>query len=275
MHSRNLEQEETAKPRRSPRNLLEYIINTSINDDFFPLLVKHHKNLKTLLKCKPDHPDLKNAIFIINLNKFSSDLEKISEICAEIDMEIHKNNNSINNIRNALQDYSSKDLAREICAIYNDARNYDERFSFFQIFRINPILPSLLLFTNPFRHDPILSNEENILNLLSAFKVHDDFLINYLNTLYGDEKDGESFTGKSFELISTDYNKIKETISNISKIIPNSVPDKTAKNIEQKRRIIEKTLEKYPATLYAATKKLLVHLENSASPSLTSKLGQP
>lgn len=266
MHSHNLEQEESVKPHHSPRNLLEYVINKSINDDFFRLLAKHHKNIKGLLKCKSDCSSLNSAIFIININNFSSDLEKISKLCAEIDMEIQKENNNISKARDALQNYSSKDLAREICAIYNDAINYDKCFGLFQIFRVKPILPSLLLFTNPFRHNQNLSNEENILNLLSAFKMHDDFLINYLNALYGDGKDGETFAARSFELISADYKKIKGAISDISKIIQNSAHDKIIKNIERKRITIEKTMEKYPATLYSATKKLLLHLENPASP---------
>lgn len=188
---------------------------------------------------------------------------------------MHQNNKNINKIRGVLQNYSSKDLVRKIGSIYRDARNYDEHFNFFQIFKVKPTLSPISLFANPFYHDPNLSNEENILNLMAVFKIHDDFLRNYLNVLYGDEEEGEAFAGRSFELISADYKKVKDAIEDILKIIPNSASENMVKSFERKRRIVEKTIEKYPATLYRATKELLLHFESSASRTTVPKLGRP
>lgn len=278
MQSRKVEQEGTTKPNRTPRNLLEYILNKSINEDLFPLLAKHHKSLKALLDCNTDISELKSAIFIIDLNKFSNDLAKISELCAKIDIEMHAYHSNLKRSRDALQAYSSKDLASAISSFYIDARNYDERFPvrhWLPKVGGKPLLSTLFLLANPFRHDPDLSNEENIFNLIAAFKIHDDFFRNYLNVLYGDGKEGEEFLRRSFELISAEYKKIKDTIADISKIIPDSAPEKVVKSVERKRRIVEKIIEKYPATLYLATKKLLLHFEGSASTSLTPQSGRP
>lgn len=274
MLSSKSKQEDKTEPHYIPKNLLEYILKRSVNQDFFPLLAKHHKNIKALFTCKADSHELESAIFIINLNKFSNDLVKISEISAKIELEIHNYHKNLENSREALRTYDSKDLSREIGSIYINAKNYDK---FFQARNWGPksggklILPMQFMFNQPFRYDSNLSNEENICNLLAAFKIHDDFFKNYLNVLYGDGKEGEKFSGRSFELISADYKKIKNLFSDISKIIPESVPDKVAKSIEQKIRIVEKTIEKYPATLFLATEKILLYFENSTPRCVASK----
>lgn len=268
MQLRKLEQEDTAKSHRTPKNLLEYILHQSINENFFPLLAKHHKKFKAPINCITESPELKSAAFIIDLNGFSNDLAKISEICFEIDNELHDHRNDIKKCHNALQAHSSEELASTLRSIYIDAKEYDEYFQsrgWLPKFDGRPLLPPIFLFKNPFCHNRNLSNEENIFNLVAAFKIHDNFFRNYLNVLYGDGEDGEEFTGKSFEIISSEYKKIKNTIADVLKIIPKSAPEKVVKSVELKRKIVEKTIEKYPATLYLATKKLLLHFENTAA----------
>ncbi len=84
-----------------------------------------------------------------------------------------------------------------------------------------------------------------------------------MNVLYGDGKEGEDFTGRAFEAVSADYKKIKSTLTDVSKCIPEAAPEKIVKSFERKRRIVEKTIEKYPATLYLATKKILLWVVGS------------
>lgn len=271
MQPHNAKRDDTTKAHRTPRNLLEYVLDQSPNEDFFPLLAKHHENLKAPLSCNANSPEIKSAIFIVELNKFSTDLIKAAKICAQIESEVHNHHKNLENSRGALQAYDSKDLADAISSFYIDARNYDEHFhSRHWRAKINGklVLPPLFLFANPFRHNSSLFNEENICNLVATFKIHNDFFRNYLNVLYGDGKDGEILIGKSFEAVSSEYSRIKCVVTDLLKIIPGTAPNKIIASIEQKRGLLEKIIEKYPATLYGAIKIILHHFENSAKPSL-------
>lgn len=276
MHPQKLEKEDTTKFDRKPRNLLEFISDESINESFFPLLAKHHKKLQGPLKYITEIPELKDAAFVIDLNGFYNDLAKISEICFKIENEVSSHKNNIERHCKALRTYSSEDLSSKLISFYGKARTYDKYFQlrhFYPKLNGRPFLPMLLFFKNPFYCNKNISNEENILNLISAFKIHENFFIKYLNVLYGDGEDGEEFTGEKFEIISYEYKKIKNTISDVLKIIPEPASERVAKSIELKRRIVEKTIEKYPATLYLATKKLLDYFENTAARPIALQSG--
>lgn len=272
MHHHKSEADDTTKPQRVPRNLLEYIRNNSISDDFILLLGKHHEVLELSLNGIADDLEVKNAIFIIGVNGFTRDLVRASKMCFDIENELRKRRSDLENCRRALQTFSSEELAGALRSFHSDAISYDKHFQFRDFFpKIDnrPMLPLMWFLNDPFKHDKGLSNEDNIFNLISAFRSHDDFFKNYLNVLYSDGKDGEEFSGKPFEVVSSEYEKIRSTIDDILKIIPKPAPDMITKSIDKKRRTLEKTIEKYPATLYLATKRLLLHLENSATTAIS------
>lgn len=266
MQSHKSKQGDTTKAGRSPRNLLEYVLDQSPNEDLFALLAKHHQSLKIPLSCNANSLELKSAIFIVELNKFSTDLIKVAEICAQIDSEVRNHHKNLEKNREALRAYDSEDLANAISSLYIDARNFDKYFPIRHwLGKVNsrPALLPIFLFANPFRRNSNLSNEENICNLAAAFKIHDDFFRNYLNVLYGDGEEGENFAGKSFESVSAEYCKIKGIIADINKIIPDAVPNEVVASVDKKCVLLEKIFEKYPATLYRAIKIILKHLDAS------------
>lgn len=273
MLPRKSEQDETTKSHRTPKNLLDYILNQSIECDFIPLLAKHNRSIEALVKKKTENHEIKEAMFVVELNKFGDDLIKIANLCAEINLETRKQRANIENSRKALRGHDSKELAEMLNAFYRDARNYDKNFQIRNwLPKLNgrPFATNLILLFNPFHYNPKLPNEENICGLIAEFNIHENFFINYLNVLYGDGKEGQEFIGKTFEEISSTYKNIKNAVTEISKSIPKSAPERIMKNIQSKHKLLERMLAKYPATLYLATLDILNHLEN-ATTSINSK----
>lgn len=275
MRMNKLEKEDTTKSLRTPNNLLEYLrCQPSPNEEFFFLLGKHYNSLRLLLNGKLDYLDnqeIKNALFIIELNEFSDDLEGISKICMELDLEIKKHHENLKKISEELRNYKSEQIAREIDALYIEARNYDEYFVMRQWMPKIGRTSFLWLhfsFPRPFSHNPKLSNEENIFNLIASFRIHDNFFKNYLNVLYADGEDGEDFLGKSFEAVSADYKKISEIILEMARFIPEAETEKKIACINAKNISLDEIMKKHPAILFSATKKILLYLENTAKASL-------
>lgn len=267
------EQDGTTKAHRIPNSLLDYIQNQSLNDDFVSLLTKHHKSLETLLSRKTQPPEVKDALFIVELNSFNADLIKAARLCAEINLKTCTPYRGIEMNREAFQNHDAKELAEIIGSFYRDARNYDSNYPVRQLlpkFDGRPFSMDLVLLFNPFCHNPDLSNEENICNLIAEFNVHAVFFKNFLNTLYGDGNEGLEFFGRTFESVSADYEKILSKIAEISTLIPKSTPERLQGNVESKMDALKQMLEIYPATLYLATKIILNHLENSTTTSLNS-----
>jgi hypothetical protein len=265
MKRHKYEHEDTTKHQRAPKNLLNFIREQCPDDDFMPQLAKHHKNLKDLLGEEVVIQQVINDKFIIELNNFRADLIKIASLCSQIDLVLRDHQKNLEKSRELLKEYNSKDLFDMAGRFYHEARKYDE---YFGIRRWLPTVngrPFILdLFFNPFRHSPDLSNEENICNLFVSFKKHDDFFKNFLNTVYADGDEGAKFMGKDFVDISLEYRKIKKVMTEVSKCIPKSAQDYPVEKIESKYKLLEDILEKYPATLYAATKNILNYLEHSA-----------
>lgn len=269
MLRRKFDEDDTTKPHRTPRNLLSYIRDQSLNDDFMPLLAKHYNNLKELISNKINISEIKDAKFIVELNNFSGDLILISKICSAIDIESRAHQANIEKSRDSLRKYNSKELIEMVGFFYSRARKYDEYFVARDwLPKLNGTPLVLGLFFNPFRHNSELPNEENICNLVAAFNIHDDFFKNFLNTFYSDGNEGMAFLGRSFDEVSSDYKNIKEIMNEVSKGIPKSAPEKTIRRIESKYKSLEKILEKHPATLYSATRKILNYLEQQKTTSI-------
>lgn len=259
------EQYDTVKFQRTPRNLLDYVISLPDGDDFKSLLAKHYKNLKMLFQERIEHPEVKDAIFVVELNNFEKDLISFAKLCAEIELENSKRRDIIESSREKFKNIDPEELKIRFIAFYQSACEYNEHFQF-QVFmpKINNIniFPLLLKHPNPFKFNSEISNEEKIRNLISTFNANAEFFKDYLNVLYVDEKPGEEFLGKTYEEVYLEYKKICNAIDEMSLIIPDGFLENIDKSIKSKEDSLRKIMDKYPATLYIATKNILGYLEN-------------
>ncbi|MBP0590377.1 hypothetical protein J8I87_11765 [Paraburkholderia sp. LEh10] len=179
MLSSKLDQVDTTKFQYSPRNLLEFVISQRPHDNFIQLLTKHNKSLEALIKRKSDDPKITEAIFIIELNKFDSDLIKIANLCAEINSETRKHQENMEKSRETLKNYDLSALTASIGSLYRDARNYDNNYEkrrWLPKLDGKPFSIELVFLINPFHHDPNISNEQNICTLIASFKLMTSFL---------------------------------------------------------------------------------------------------
>ncbi|MBV7539077.1 hypothetical protein KW842_25235 [Duganella sp. sic0402] len=264
MRRHRYEEEDTSTPHRTPKNLLSYIRNQSLNDDFMPLLAKHHNEIKVIIKSKAEIQEIRDAIFIIELNKFDDDLIQISKMCSDIEAESRAHQENIKKSREYLEKYNSKELIDRVGYFYSQARKYDTHFETRDwLPKINGRPFVLGLFFHPFRYNSDLPNEENICNLVASFNIHDNFFKNFLNTFYSDGTDGAEFLGASFKEISLEYKEIKKIILEVSEGIPKSAPEKAVKKIEAKYNSLSAILGRHPATLYSATRSILAYLQNN------------
>ncbi len=259
----SFEKENTTGFKRYPRNLLHYA-SEQINDDLFFLLAKHYKNIREFLGKKNESSEIDAAVFVIKLNKFEDDLINIADMCAEISLKNRIKKERLEVTYNALRSCQSEQLLNKVRDFYKRARNYDRCFAWRNSF----FKPGESFFDNsPFYVDPDLSNEENIFRLVNLFNEHDNFFKNFLNVFYSDGEDGVRFLGMSFEAVCEDYTNIKKNIVKISNAIEEcysiDFSIEVDKDIEVKCKRIDEIMEKYPATLYLATKNILYYLDKS------------
>jgi hypothetical protein len=257
-------EEDTTKPQRTPKNLLNFLLDNPHTEEFLSQLAKHHTNLKDLLDKKTVSAKIDDAKFIIDLNNFKKDLIAIAELCSKIDRALHARQKIIEEGKSQLKSHNANELIDKARDFYHNARKYDKHFELHSIFRRGSRGSYRFYFIfNPFRYNAEITNEENILSLVTSFKMHDDFFKNFINTLYSDGQDGENFLGKKFSEIASDYKKLHAIISEIEKSFAKSTQDNFIRTTGEYHKSLEKILAKYPATVHSATKTLLNHLNDS------------
>lgn len=169
--------QDTTKAERTPRNLLDYIKEQSLNDEFLLLLAKHSKNIGKIINNDIDIAEVRNAKFIIGINDFSKSLTEIANLCEKIDNEYRTRQANIDKSRALLSIYNSEELISRVGIFYIEARRYDKYFCARNFLpTVNGRIIFLGLFFPPFRYSDELTNEENIFNLFASFNLHDNFL---------------------------------------------------------------------------------------------------
>ncbi len=257
-------EQKTLKPSRFPKNLLEYILDQSSNDDFVPLLTKHHKSIESIFNAKNPPEEIESALFIIELNNFKGDFIKIAGLCGQIQLARERHHFKLANSSEALRSIDSRELMDRAGSFYRDAHYYDKNFSIKEwLPKINGRPFNLGLFPNPFQHNPSLSNEENANNAMINIALHDEYFLNFINTLYGDMTDGENFLCKSFAKVASEYRWIKCTTNEIERHISQKEIQLIKEEITRKQNSLSNFMKKYPATLYLAAKEIIKYLEKS------------
>lgn len=256
--------EDTTKSQRTPKNLLSFLFEYSLAEGFLLQLAKHHTRLKELLDKEAIAPELTDARFIIELNNFKNDLLTVSDLCSQIDRISRAHQDNIEKSRKHLESHSAEDLIRKASNFYHNARRYDKHFEFHSIFRKgNRAFYRFYFVLNPFKYNEDFTNEENLFNLVTSFKMHDDFFKNFINTLYSDRNDGAEFLGKTFQEIAAEYKVLRVVIAEVEQAFPKSTQDSLIKKLDEKFEYLEDILAKYPATVHSATKVLLSYIDDS------------
>jgi hypothetical protein len=250
-------EDKTPKPSRLPNNLREYIL-IHPNDDFIPLLTKHHKSIESIFKAKNAPKEIELALFVIELNNFKGDLIRIARLCEQIQLARDKHDLMRAKSSEILQ--VIKELMDRASSFYGDACYYDGNYDQKEwLSELSRLFFNLKLFSNPFHYKPSSSNELNANNAVENIRHHEGYFRNFINTLYGDGKDGEDFLGKSFSDVACEYRWIKS----ISDEIEEHLAQKKSilKEIKDNENSLSSVMAKYPATLYLAAKEIIKHLE--------------
>ena len=257
-------EEDTTKPQRTPRNLFDFLLDYPLAEEFLSQLAKHHTSLKDLLDKKTVSSKVDDAKFVIELNNFKKDLITVAELCSKIDRALHAQRKIIDESKSQLKSHNANELIGKARDFYHNARKYDKHFELHNMFRRGSRGSYRFYFIfNPFRYNTEITNEENILSLVTSFRMHGDFFKNFINTLYSDGQDGENFLGKDFSEMASEYRKLRAIISEVEKSFPKSTKDNFIRTTGEYHKSLEKIFAKYPATVHSATKTLLNHLNDS------------
>lgn len=262
MGSRMSEEQDTTENRRKPVDLLDYLVNGSLDEALVTLLAKHRERLPALLEGGSNCQAIKDALFIIDLNGFSETLLEIARLSSELQLEWRRHHENLERLHDALQCFDSEKLAQQIGRFYREARNHDRYFELARwqlCFNGGPIL--LPFFLCPFSFDPDVSNADNLCNLVAAYRIHEKFFQGYLNVLYADGDEGEKFLGKAFGDVSAEHRQIREVVTEVADLLPAAALKGLIQGIEQKQQALSALFKGQPATLHKAMTTLLSSLE--------------
>lgn len=259
----------TNQPNRKPKNLLDYfnkIEASSLNNDFFHRIQEQGKTIVKILEDK-DHPEeLKDAMFILELNEFNYDLPKIVSLLQKIQTANININLKLDQAEEFLKRINSKDLISKIQNFYRIAWNYDKNFTFRAWHRgwnsERILFQNTIFLKIKLHYSENKSNYENIYNAHLFIEEYDDFFKNFINVLYGDDGEGEKFTGNKFRKTINDYKYLIGINNDIKKQLATDITPEIEIQNECKQEV-ENILEKHPATIYKAIIDLLNFSEKS------------
>lgn len=251
------------QPKRKSKNLLDYhnrIDAKSLNYDFLDRIRRQGRSIIKILEEKNFSEELKDAIFIIELNKFDDDLPEIVSLLDTFSTAHDSINSKRWQAEEFLKKIDSEDLISKTKNFHRTAWDYDENFtrhSWHPIWGSQPTFfrNTFLLNIDLFYSDK-KSNYENIYDTHTFFENHDNYFKNFINVLYGDGEEGEKFTRNKFNTTIEEYKYLKEINEEIKKQLTTDITKEEIiqDNCKQKIEII---FEKYPATIYKATITLL------------------
>lgn len=242
-----------------PNNLLDYYNGRSLNDDFLHRVQKQGESIIKILSQNDFPKELKDAIFIFEINKFNDDLFEMISLSSKYCVARDNFYSKKKQCTEFFEKIDSKDLISRIRKFYEVAWNYDEHFemrSFYQKFKPSidgefSIYPNISYHNIDLSFSENKSNIENIKNANLFLEKFDNFFKNFINVLYGDGEEGEKFVKNEFNVISKEYKYLKETNNEINKQLAIDFNEKEFTQNECHRKI-EIIFGKYPATIYKA-----------------------
>jgi hypothetical protein len=263
MGSHLSENQDTTETRRKPVDLLDYLVNGSLDEELVTLLARHRERLPALLEGGSQGQAIEDALFIIELNGFSKVLLEVARLSDELHLEWRRHHENLEKLHDALRGFDAEELANQMGRFYLEARRYDRYFEIarWQLrFKGRPVF--LPFFPCPFSFDPSVPNADNLCNLVAAHRVHERFFQTYLNVLYADGVEGERFLGRSFGDVAAEHRAICEVVAEVADLLPDAALDGVIEGIEQKRQALEALLKGHPATLHKAMTTLVSSLED-------------
>ncbi len=247
---------EKNRPKRTPYNLFEYISNRSPNDDFLSQMTKHSESIRSILTAENTPLQLGNALFIIEFNNFKEDLIRMTKSLDKIQSKENKIRLLYQTSKEALHKINSKELISRMSQFYDMARNYDEDFGIKEwLIKSNGKPLKLMKIWSPeipFHYEEKATNAENAYKAYNIFTYYDEYFKNFINTIYGDEKEGIEFLDRKFSEVIDEYLFLKESSEKIKKHLQADEISVSTKKIEAQKKDIETILKKYPATVYLA-----------------------
>ena len=253
--------------RRKPKNLLDYFKVVSLDifsNDLLRRVWANGDYIIRILKEDIDDGDLKVIKFILKLNNFDCDLEKIIFLMDRV----IENRRSVDlrflECEKYFLEIDAADLLLKANCFYRVAWCYDENFTS-NSFVLNLRLPTGVSRKTFFMDESLsycenISKGENLYNFHLFFNRNEDYLINFINTFYGDGLSGEKFLRKSFVEVMVEYGCLSSIGEELRGIFDFEIASKERVESEYYKDM-EDLMAKHPATIYKAIVDLLGYVD--------------
>ncbi len=188
-----------------PRSLNNFISSLSCNDSFLVNIQKNSHKIRLILDSDNPPRELKDALFIVDLNKFRSDFVEIIKILDRRKLEEQKID-----LENALDDSQE---SRVRAFVSRAGKFFRDAFNYQKYFQDRYLLPSIegkpLMFdlwpNFPFTYKEAETVLENARKAEASFQHYREYFKNFVNVVYSDGDEGEKFLGVKFGRIACEY----------------------------------------------------------------------